>query len=85
MTKNSHEPIPKLNTFTPHPDRTDWSYERLADCRRVISQAKNSSFLWPHERTHLEEVIDRIDATVSLKRQREEYQKSKKSGSRIAN
>jgi hypothetical protein len=34
--------------------------------------------LWQHEQVHIEEVTERIDATVSLKRQREEYRASRK-------
>jgi hypothetical protein len=52
MTKNAQEPLrrlPTYQTFTPYPDRCDWSYERLAECRQVIAKAKDSSFLWPHE------------------------------------
>jgi hypothetical protein len=76
MTKNVQEPLrrpPTYPKFVPYLDRCDWSYERLAECRQVITKVKDSSFLWPHEKGHLEEIIARIDSTVSLKHQREEY------------
>jgi hypothetical protein len=55
-----------------------WSYERLADLRQSAVKARDSGFILIHERTHLEEVVDRIDATVRLKRERDEYQVSRK-------
>jgi hypothetical protein len=77
MTGRSHEPIPRLPQTAS--DRClDWSYERLGESRRAAVAVRDCGFLWDHERTHLDEIVDRIDATVSLKRQRDEYQKSRK-------
>jgi len=53
-----------------------WSYERLATLRAGAVKVRESGFLWIHERTHLDEIIERIDATVHLKR--DAYQASKK-------
>lgn len=53
---------------------TDWHRERLAAVRRAAVQVRDSGFLWIHERTHLEEIIERIDATVKLKDERHAYQ-----------
>jgi hypothetical protein len=72
MTNNREQPIPRLRQ--PASDRhVDRPYEWLASIRKAAAQVLDSGILWTHERTHMEEVIDRIDATVSLKRQREEY------------
>jgi hypothetical protein len=76
MTMRSQEPIPRVPMCAS--DRhLDWPYERLASLRAEFARVRDSDFLWPHERTHLEEVIERIDLTVSLKRQREEYRAGK--------
>jgi hypothetical protein len=56
----------------------DWSYERLAALRGGAVNVRDSGFLWIHERTHLDEIIERVDATVQLKRERDAYQASKK-------
>lgn len=80
MTSRSHEPIPRLRytAVSVSDQHLDWSYEKLADLRQTAVKVRDSIFIWPHEQTHLEEIIDRIDATVSLKRQRDEYQASKR-------
>jgi hypothetical protein len=74
---NSREPIPRLpqSASDRHADRP---YEWLASMRAAAAQVRDSGFLWQHEQVHIEEVIERIDATVSLKRQREEYWASRK-------
>lgn len=77
MTSRSHEPIPRMRQ-TASDRHLDWSYEKLADFRQAVAKVRDSDFLWQHERIHLEEVIDRVDATVSLKRQRAEYQAPKR-------
>jgi hypothetical protein len=83
MTRRSQEPIPRIPMCVS--DRCiDWSYERLASLRGVVASVRDSEFIWPHERTHLEEIIERIDLTVSLKRQREEYQAGKSKRERTA-
>jgi hypothetical protein len=83
MTRRSQEPIPRVPMCAS--DRhLDWSYERLASQRAEFAKVRDSDFLWPHERTHLEEAIERIDLTVSLKRQREEYQADKNKRDRTA-
>jgi len=46
--------------------------------RQTAVKVRDSGFIWIHERTHLEEVVDRIDATVHLKHERDEYQASRK-------
>ena len=55
------------------------SYERLAELRQAVVKVKGTGFPWTHERTHLEEIVDRIDATVRLKRERDECQTTRKS------
>ncbi len=55
-----------------------WSYDRLATLRGGAVKVRESGFLWIHEQTHLDEIIERIDATVQLKRERDAYQASKK-------
>lgn len=84
MTSRSYEPIPQLPQQAS--DRcADWSYERLGELRRVAAQVRDSEFVWPHERTHLAEIVARVDATVSLKRERESYwSKKKRSQSPVA-
>ena len=77
MTSRSHEPIPRLRQVASDP-HLSWSYERLADLRQTAVKVRDSGFIWIHERTHLEEVVDRIDATVHLKHERDEYQASRK-------
>ncbi|HVB46067.1 MAG TPA: hypothetical protein VNF47_25625 [Streptosporangiaceae bacterium] len=73
MTRRTHEPLPRIrqDASVAH---ADWSYQRLTDLRQAAARVRDSGFLWTHERTHVEEVIDRIDATVSLKRERDRYQ-----------
>jgi hypothetical protein len=39
---------------------------------------RDSGFVWQHEQTHLAEIVERIDATVRLKRERESYWSKKK-------
>src|SRR5260370_42316590 len=46
--------------------------------RQTAVRVRDSGFPWTHERTHLEEIIDRIDATVHLRRERDECQASRK-------
>lgn len=76
MTSNREQPIPRVPMCAS--DRClDWPYERLASLRQAVAQVRDSELIWPHERAHLEEVIERIDLTVSLKRQREEYRAGK--------
>jgi hypothetical protein len=83
MTRRSQEPIPRVPMCVS--DRhLDLPYERLASLRAAFAKVRDSDFLWQHERTHLEEVIERIDLTVSLKRQREEYQADKSKSERTA-
>jgi hypothetical protein len=77
MTSNREQPIPRV-PMCASGRCADWSYERLASLRGTAAKVRDSEFIWPHERTHLEEVIERIDLTVSLKRQREEHQAAKK-------
>ena len=72
MTSRTHEPIPRLAQWASVQD-TALSYERLGELRQAAVKVKDSGFLYIHERTHLEEIIDRIDATVRLKRDRDEY------------
>jgi|HubBroStandDraft_1064217.scaffolds.fasta_scaffold16288_2 hypothetical protein len=77
MTSRTHEPIPRLPQ--PAADRcAEWSYERLRETRVSAARLLDSGFAGIHERTHLEEIIDRIDATISLKRQRDEYRTERK-------
>ena len=73
----SQEPIRHL-CQVPSDRHIDWSYERLATLRQSAVQVRDSTFLWTHEQTHLDEVIERIDVTVQLKRERDAYQASKK-------
>lgn len=77
MTSRTNEPIPRLfqGASDPH---LGWSYEQLAEVRQAAAKLKDSNFPGIHERTHLKEIIDRIDATVHLKREREEYWAAKK-------
>ncbi len=77
MTSRTHEPIPRLPQ--PADDRcAEWSYERLRETPVSAARLLDSGVAYMHERTHLEEIIDRIDATVSLKRQRDDYRKERK-------
>jgi hypothetical protein len=79
MTSRSHEPIPQLPQWAS--DRcAEWSYERLEELREVAIQVRDSEFVWPHEQTHLAEIVARIDATVQLKKERESYWSKKKRG-----
>ena len=79
MTSRSHEPIPRLpqGPSLPH---LDWSYEWLTELRQAAVKVKDSGFPWIHEQTHLAEIVDRIDATVHLKRERDEYQATRGKG-----
>jgi len=79
MTQNGREPRRKLDTFVPSEQHLVWSYEMFAEFRQVVARVARSDFLWPHEQSHLEEVIDRIDATVNLKHEREKYRAKKES------
>jgi hypothetical protein len=72
MTSRSHEPIPGLRQSASLPE-AGLSYERLTELRQAAVKVKDSGFPWTHERTHLEEIIGRIDATVHLKRERDEH------------
>jgi hypothetical protein len=83
MTRRSQEPIHRV-PMCASDRRLDWSYERLASLRAAFAKVRDSDFLWQHERTHLEEVIEQIGLTVSLKRQREEYQAGKSKSERTA-
>ncbi len=56
----------------------DWSHEQLSVIRQAAVQVRDSGFLWIHERTHLDEIIERVDATVNLKGERDAYQASRK-------
>jgi hypothetical protein len=73
---NHDEPIPPLRQSASLPEAAE-SYERLAELRQAAVTVKDSGFPWAHERTHLEEIISRIDATVRLKRERDEHHKTK--------
>jgi hypothetical protein len=76
MTSRNHEAIPQRcqSASDPH---LSWSYERLAEVRQAAARLRDSNFPWIHEQTHLAEIIDRIDATVRLKRERDQYQASR--------
>jgi hypothetical protein len=50
---------------------TEWTYERLTATRTAAAQLRDSGFVWTHERTHLDEIIARLDSTVKLKRERD--------------
>jgi hypothetical protein len=63
------------------PEAADLSYERLASTRTAACQLTDSGVLFIHERTHLTEIIARIDAGVHLKRERDRA-KTKRSGTR---
>jgi hypothetical protein len=79
MTSRVHEPIPQLRQG-PSDRCADWSYERLAELRQMAVRVRDSEFVWQHEQTHLAEIVDRIDATVRLKGERESYWSKKKQG-----
>lgn len=70
MTGLSHEPKPHVRQSA-SAGHADWSYERLGGLRQMAVQVRDSGFLWIHERTHVDEIIERIDATVGLKRERD--------------
>ncbi len=77
MTSRTHEPIPQLPQWAS--DRcAGWSYERLGELRQMAARVRDSEFVWQHEQTHLAEIVERIDATVRLKRERESYWPEKK-------
>ena len=77
MTGRNHETIPRLPQAVSGA-HLDWSHERLTELRRSAVKVRDSGFPWVHERTHLEEIIDRIDATLHLKHERGVYQASRK-------
>ena len=79
MTSRSHEPIPRLSQVASDP-HLGWSYERLAELRQIAVKVRDSGFPWTREQTHLAEIVDRIDATVHLKRERDEYQATRGKG-----
>ena len=70
-------PIRHMNQG-PSDKHAEWSNERLAATRTAAAQLRDSGFVWTHERAHLDEIIERIDATVNLKRQREAYHAERK-------
>jgi hypothetical protein len=70
MTSRTHRPIPQIFQ-APSGRCADWSYDKLAELKQMAVNVRDSEFLWPHEHTHLAEIVERIDLTVSLKRQRE--------------
>lgn len=72
----SQEPIRHLRQPASDP-HLGWSYERLAALRAGAVKVRESAFVLIHERTHVDEIIERIDATVHLKRERDAYQASK--------
>jgi hypothetical protein len=81
MTSRTQEPIPQLpqwGQYAPSDRCADWSDERLAELRKMAVGVRDSEFVWRHERTHLAEIVERIDATVRLKRERESYWSKKK-------
>ena len=63
-------PIRHIN-WGPSDNHVEWSYERLATTRTAAVKLRDSGFIWTHEQTHLDEIIERIDATVNLKRERD--------------
>ena len=79
MTSRTHEPIPRVPQG-PSDRCAGWSYERLAELRQMAARVRDSEFVWQHEQTHLAEIVERIDATVRLKRERESYWSKKKRG-----
>jgi hypothetical protein len=50
----------------------EWTCDQLAATRTTAAQLRDSRFIWIHEQTHFEEIIERVDATVKLKRERDE-------------
>lgn len=73
----SQEPIRHIGQVA-SAKHADWSYERLAVLRGGAIKERDSGFLWTHERTHPDEIIEHIEATARLKRERDAYQASKK-------
>lgn len=71
-------PIRHVN-WGPADKQAEWSYERLAATRTAAAQLRDSGFVWTHERTHLDEIIKRVDATVKLKRERDADHAERKS------
>ena len=57
----------------PHSDPDRWPDEDLGRYRDLAAGLRDWPFLWQHEQAHLDEIIARIDATVSVKRQRETH------------
>jgi hypothetical protein len=54
-----------------------WSYERLAGTRAAAARVRDSGFTWIHEQAHLDEIIERIDATLRLKHERDQEAREK--------
>jgi hypothetical protein len=77
LTGDIHEPTPRM----PQPAWqrcADWSYDRLKEVRAGVARVLDSSIVTIHERTHLQEIVGRIDATIILKRERDEYRTERK-------
>jgi hypothetical protein len=62
----------------PHSDPDRWSDEELTLHREQAAGLVGWLFLWQHEQTHLQEIIGRIDATISVRRQRENHARRKR-------
>src|SRR5260370_3223804 len=60
----------------------DFSHERLASIRTAACQLLNSGVLFIHERTHVTEIIARLDAAAHLKHERAAYEAERKAGPR---
>ena len=60
----------------------DFSHERLASIRTAASQLLNSGVLFIHERTHVTEIIARLDAAAHLKHERAAYEAERKASPR---
>jgi hypothetical protein len=63
-------------------DVADFSHERLAAIRTAACRLLDSGVLFIHERTHLAEIIARLDAAVQLKNERAAYQAERNAGPR---
>jgi hypothetical protein len=72
-------PIRQVNWGASATQAAESSYERLAAARTAAAQLRDSGFIWIHERTHLDEIIERVDATVRLKRERDENARQRNS------
>jgi hypothetical protein len=70
-------PIPYWRNEFPLDSYAELSYEHLAEYRSYAVKLRDSKVVFIHDRVHLQELVDRIDAAVKLKRDREAYWKKK--------